>query len=646
MSAALSGMLLVVLGFVLVPVSVLLLQVICAAMRRRPAPMPKVVRPRLAVLVPAHNESQGIRGTLDSVLPQLKQGDRLVVIADNCSDDTAQVAAGSGAEVVERHDASRRGKGYALDFGVRHLERDPPQQVVIVDADCEVTAGAIDRIARMSASTGRPVQALYLMKSPQSAGAMAPIAEFAGVVKNLVRPLGFLRLGLPCQLMGSGMAFPWAAIRSAQLASGHIVEDMKMGVDFSRAGVPPLFCPEALVRSYFPGSEDGTRNQRTRWEHGHLGMIVGEAPRLLWEGVRGNGSGLLALALDLCVPPLALLTLTIIALLAVSAAHALLTLAIAPLAMAGVISLMFGAAVGLSWLRFGSGILPFGQLLLAFAYAFRKIPLYLKFVIGRQVEWVRSTRDKPLKRQDLWSERWTMMVGRIRVVHSPSEETALLHELATAKTAREIGFVNAHAMNSVAASPAFFDELASADILLRDGSGMSLLYRKRAAAAGLNMNGTDFIPKILGAFIGRRVALWGTAEPFLGNCASRCETEFGVNVVSRENGFQDPGHYVDLAAKVMPDLIVLGMGMPKQEHVARLIRSRVPGAALVVCGGAIIDFLGGKISRAPGWMRRSGMEWIYRLVREPRRLFSRYVVGNPVFVFRLLGWHPERGVSG
>jgi exopolysaccharide biosynthesis WecB/TagA/CpsF family protein len=118
-----------------------------------------------------------------------------------------------------------------------------------------------------------------------------------------------------------------------------------------------------------------------------------------------------------------------------------------------------------------------------------------------------------------------------------------------------------------------------------------------------------------------------------------------VKVVSLENGFRDPEHYAGLAAKLLPDLIVLGMGIPKQEYVANLIRSRAAAAALVVCGGAIIDFLGSRVRRAPGWMRRSGIEWTYRLVHEPRRLFGRYVIGNPVFLLRVIGWHPTRKFS-
>jgi hypothetical protein len=238
------------------------------------------------------------------------------------------------------------------------------------------------------------VQALDLMKAPRGASALIEVAEFAWLVKNLVRPLGFHRLGLPCQLMGTGMAFPWRTIRAATLASGHIVEDLKLGLDLARAGTPPLFCQEALVVSYFPADEEDARAQRTRWEHGHLATIAGEAPRLLRAGLSGRNAGLLALALDLSVPPLALLTLIVAALCALCALYALATSGFALLALAVSISLMLGVAVGLAWLRFGSGALPLGRLPLVLAYALRKIPLYLGFVVRRQVEWVRSRRGQ------------------------------------------------------------------------------------------------------------------------------------------------------------------------------------------------------------------------------------------------------------
>jgi N-acetylglucosaminyldiphosphoundecaprenol N-acetyl-beta-D-mannosaminyltransferase len=234
-------------------------------------------------------------------------------------------------------------------------------------------------------------------------------------------------------------------------------------------------------------------------------------------------------------------------------------------------------------------------------------------------------------------DRWGEIVAKIRVVRSADQARELLRSLADPRAARILGFVNAHALNSCADNAAFFNALAGADILLRDGSGMALLYRKLRLDPGLNMNGTDFIPKILAEFRGRRVAIWGTTEPFLSRATLRCESDFGVHAVSTENGFEGTAHYLELSKRAQADLIVLGMGMPRQEELAQQLKSTASNSPLIICGGAILDFLGGKVARAPRWMRAIGAEWLYRLYREPKRLFTRYVLGNPVFMLRLIG---------
>jgi len=389
----LACLLAVVAGVLLIPVAILLGQ-IAAAMLPRRTRAPTAKRPRVAVLVPAHNESAGIEKTLRSIRAGLIDGDRILVVADNCADDTARIAALSGAEVVERFDETRRGKGYALDFGVRHLEREPPESVVIVDADCEVCTGAIERISRMSLATGRAVQALYLMNAPDGAGPMAAVAEFAQLIKNHVRPLGFLNLGLPCQLMGTGMAFPWSLLKTMHLASGNLVEDMKMGIDCARAGRPPLFCPEARVVSHFPANREGARSQRTRWEHGHLAMIFSEMPSLAAEALTGRGKGLLPLVLDMCIPPLALLGLAVMTLCSLGAgvyfvSGSSLALQLSLLAAAGL-----AAAIFMAWLRFGRSTVSLATLAFAPVYVVRKLPIYARFLFRRQVDWVRSRRDE------------------------------------------------------------------------------------------------------------------------------------------------------------------------------------------------------------------------------------------------------------
>jgi len=248
-------------------------------------------------------------------------------------------------------------------------------------------------LARECLTRGRPIQGLYLMQSPEGAGTRTRVAQFAWLVKNLVRPTGYLALALPCHLMGTGMAFPWACIRSAQLATGHIVEDMQLGLDLARAGEAAHFCPDVLITSFFPQTDDGIRSQRTRWEHGHLGLIVAEAPRLLLSGLRNANVGAIALALDLMVPPLALFVMLAVLNVILDGAFVLLGGRSAPLALASATLALLGISVLLAWVRYGQHIISLYDLASAPVYALRKVPIYIGFLLSRQLDWVRSKRD-------------------------------------------------------------------------------------------------------------------------------------------------------------------------------------------------------------------------------------------------------------
>jgi cellulose synthase/poly-beta-1,6-N-acetylglucosamine synthase-like glycosyltransferase len=395
--AVVNGLLLAGTALLVLPALLLLVQIVLAL--RQPPPLPAQPRPaRIAVLIPAHNEGHGVRATIMQTLSQLGPDDRVLVVADNCSDDTAAQARLVGAEVVERHDAERRGKGYALDFGVRHLEMlaqhegHAPDVVLVLDADCVLSPGLIPRVAGLAQAHGRPVQASYLMHAP-TPGLKARVAEFAMRVKNLARSRGMFRLGLPCQLLGTGMAFPWAVALRAPLASGHLAEDMQLGVRLARDGTPPLFCEDVLVTSVFAASQEGERSQRTRWEHGHLSLLVGEGPKLLWEALRRGRFAQAMLVMDMLVPPLALLAgLLVVATLA-QAIWALLTGWVAGLVVAllGVAALL--VAIVAARHRFAAELIGLGELLKAPVYVLAKLPIYLSFVVRRQTEWVRTKRD-------------------------------------------------------------------------------------------------------------------------------------------------------------------------------------------------------------------------------------------------------------
>ncbi|AMO24141.1 WecB/TagA/CpsF family glycosyltransferase [Ramlibacter solisilvae] len=241
----------------------------------------------------------------------------------------------------------------------------------------------------------------------------------------------------------------------------------------------------------------------------------------------------------------------------------------------------------------------------------------------------------PPLRANEWQARWRELVQSVVRVRTGRGEQQLLESLAYPADPMVVAFVNAHAMNSAAVGRKFFEALVSADILLRDGVGMAVLLRLLNQSPGLNLNGTDLIPKILRFYAGRSIALFGTQEPYLRSARQRVMQELAPgSVCITTHGFRDTGDYIHLAASHRPSLIVLGMGMPRQEEVAHMLRAALGYPCLIVCGGAIIDFIGGKTSRAPAWMRGAGLEWLYRLALEPRRLFQRYVVGNPLFLLR------------
>lgn len=390
-----SVLLLVVTAPVALASGVFALQILLGSSKRSGKIDAIPVRPTgaIAVVVPAHDEERGIARTLLSIRAQLRSGDRLVVVADNCADATASVARDHGATVIERTHATLRGKGFALAAGIDALRGDPPAIVVLVDADCELAPGAVDALARATTHAGRPSQARYLMLHPEGASLPKRLAQFAWRVRNWARPAGWHRIGAPCQLMGSGMCFRWETLRDAPIANDSIVEDMRLGIDLALMGQPPVFCPEALVTSMFPDSAAASKTQRMRWEHGHLEMIARSALPLLWQGLRRRDKHLVLMALDLLVPPLALLGALLTSLFLASLGLAWITHATEAAWMNGALVALFLAAALQSRRAYGRDLVDLVELAAIPAYIARKLPMYGRFVTKRQRGWVRTDRD-------------------------------------------------------------------------------------------------------------------------------------------------------------------------------------------------------------------------------------------------------------
>ncbi|MCK8131484.1 glycosyltransferase family 2 protein [Pseudoalteromonas sp. 2CM28B] len=344
------------------------------------------------VIIPAHNEELIIEDTLKKLQFELGCLNNVVVVADNCSDMTASIANGLGAQVVERQNEAQRGKGYALDAGVNHIRDLSPEVVIIFDADCEFVSGSFFNLVLCCKHNNSVVQSEYLMQAPASASVKTRVAEFAWLVKNKIRPQGLSLFNINCQLQGSGMAFPWRVFEHISFASGSIVEDLELGLKLNSLSERVAFDSSSKVISYFPESEIGTQTQRTRWEHGHLASIAMLPKAMLAALSKGNIRSLFT-SLDAMIPPTVLWLMLVFTCLVASALVTFFGMYL-PFYLSFIAFGSISLCLFLSWFCLGRNILPLRDFSAIFIYVLSKFNVYGSFLRGREKSWVRTDRGK------------------------------------------------------------------------------------------------------------------------------------------------------------------------------------------------------------------------------------------------------------
>lgn len=225
------------------------------------------------------------------------------------------------------------------------------------------------------------------------------------------------------------------------------------------------------------------------------------------------------------------------------------------------------------------------------------------------------------------------MLSNLTIVPEGEVDARLLPALAAIDKPTTLGFLNAHGVNLCWDRSSVARNFTDLDYLLRDGIGVDLCCRRLGWKGGENLNGTDFIPRLL-QHRGGTISVLGTQAPWLEVAAQRLRDR-GAKIVSAHHGFERPDFYVNQVLADRPDVVLLAMGMPKQEEVAALIKEAADWPVLIICGGAILDWISERFERAPEFYRRNNLEWVYRLRKEPARLFRRYVIGNPLMILRL-----------
>jgi len=348
------------------------------------------------VVVPAHDEEAGIAATIESLrrLDYPAHLYRVLVVADNCSDRTAEVARASGAVVLTRRSESERGKGYALRFAFERSAVDGfADAVAVVDADTVVSPNLLRAFAARLAGGAVAVQAHYTVRNPDTSWRTRLLA-IAFALFHLLRSSGRERLGVSCGLRGNGMCFASSLLAELPHDAFSVVEDVEYGIRLGLAGHRVSFAAEARVEGEMAGAEAASRSQRLRWERGRRALAREHGARLLLRALRERSLLLLDLALDVLIPPLSTLVLASTAWTAASAAlslaagHAAVSLWLSLACTAG----LFGY-VSKGWWLSRTGLAGLRDLAFAPAYVIWKLLLLLERSPGAPKDWVRTARE-------------------------------------------------------------------------------------------------------------------------------------------------------------------------------------------------------------------------------------------------------------
>ncbi|MBI3005436.1 MAG: glycosyltransferase family 2 protein [Ignavibacteriales bacterium] len=390
--------LLVLMGFFL---TYLLMLSCLSFFARRKKSSERVPKKRFAFVVPAHNEEAGIERTLKSLfaVDYPRNQFEVFVVADNCSDRTAEKASVYGAHVLQRTDDSRRGKGYALRWCFDQLLEFnlTLDAFVVVDADSVVSSNFLSVMNAYLCDGSEVTQSADLVE-PTTGSWNSEVSRIALLLYNYVRPLGRKVIGCSAGLRGNGMCFSSDVLRRIPWNAHSITEDLEYGMHLLLRGVSVSFAPEARVYATMPQHEQHAESQRTRWEAGRFRAIRSYAWKLLWLAMTRRSFTALDAFIELLTP-------AFVNMMAIAACVIFVKL----LASLGGFE-EFSQRVGL-WLGvFGLGIAYLivglrvararGMLMKALLYFPRyilwKMKLYLKMLsTGRTTEWIRTTREMP-----------------------------------------------------------------------------------------------------------------------------------------------------------------------------------------------------------------------------------------------------------
>ena len=389
---------LLLLAFGIFPIYLALLSIL--------ALMPSAVRidrnsrkKTFAIVVPAHNEELVIQKTLKSIfaVDYPRELFDVIVIADNCTDQTANIVRSAGATAYERTNLSLVGKGYALRWGFDTILNSNKQYdaVVVIDADCEVTPNMLNVLHSYMLHGARVVQIADIVLLKPGVW-NSEIIRLGFTLYNVVRLLGKRLLGCSVGLRGTGMCFSTGVLRELPWQAYSFAEDLEYGLNLILHGIKVNFAPEAAVISAMPDQSKQSETQRARWESGRKPLVRHYSPKLLSQAIKKMSYPLFDTFLDLIMPPFVNLSVMLVFIILLH-----LFLVILGFQGLGLYLWIWVAVLGAAFTHAFLGLVAakadrhlYKSLLYVPRYAFWKLTLYAKLMArGGPSRWVRTERD-------------------------------------------------------------------------------------------------------------------------------------------------------------------------------------------------------------------------------------------------------------
>ncbi|WP_051309545.1 WecB/TagA/CpsF family glycosyltransferase [Desulfogranum japonicum] len=291
----------------------------------------------------------------------------------------------------------------------------------------------------------------------------------------------------------------------------------------------------------------------------------------------------------------------------------------------------------LSYVRRASKIAHEGEEAIEWEYMFKKSPVFDMLLLLRTIPAIFFQSKERIELDTL--ELFGLKIANMTMV----EAIGAIQETITNKERRSIFFVNADCLNKIFSDRDYFQILHRENLVLPDGIGLVLAGNMLQTPLKENVNGTDMLPYLceMAAANGYSLFLLGGRPQVAEQMAARLAEVYRVSIAGTHHGYFDRETESEKVIAAINDsgaeILLVAFGAPLQEKWISTHREQLTPNILMGVGG-LFDFYSERTKRAPRWLREIGLEWVYRMLQEPGRMWRRYVIGNPLFLFRVMRW--------